>query len=159
MSDIDSTLVRKLFNYDPETGVFTWKSKTKPATQIGAIVGYVTKSGYRALGFNKKTYLAHRIAWLYFYGEFPKHQIDHINRNRDDNSICNLRDVTPSQNSQNFIAVRKDKFIGVQKGRNKWYAKIMLNGKNIPLGSFATPEEAHAAYINAKRQLHPFGTL
>ena len=83
--------LKELLDYNPETGLFTWNvyNNIKNKTTAGTF-----NDGYIQIKIKQKIYQAHRLAWLYVYGEWPKGQIDHINGIRDDNRIENLRDVT-----------------------------------------------------------------
>ena len=113
--------------------------------------------GYICIRVDNVLYTAHRLAWLYAYGRWPTHQLDHINKDRADNRLCNLREATNAENAQN--RKRRDNktgYTGVNRENNKWKAEIKLNYKTIRLGLFDTPEEAHAAYLSAKHGLHPF---
>jgi hypothetical protein len=106
-------------------------------------------------------YRAHRLAWLYVHDVWPDDQIDHINGCRDDNRIANLREVTNAQNMQNLHRPHSRNtsgYLGVHfvRERNRWGAQIRDNGRKRNLGHFATAEEASAAYLAAKRELHPF---
>jgi hypothetical protein len=106
-------------------------------------------------------------AWLYVHGEWPKHTIDHINGIRSDNRIENLRDVPTRTNLENTRSQsRKNEtgFMGVSRNKtsvraDSWVAAITVNRKTIHLGVYETPEQAHAAYIQAKRRLHEGCTI
>lgn len=102
-------------------------------------------------------YSAHRLAWLAHYGSEPPAQIDHINGDRADNRIANLRSATNQENSQNRAA-RKNAcgYTGVSKHFRKYIAHIRDGDSIRHLGLFGTPEEAHAAYCEAKAKLHSF---
>lgn len=116
------------------------------------------KNGYRVIRIDDALYLAHRLAWFYVTGNWPANQIDHINGVRDDNRFSNLREATNLQNAHNRKYNRnKSGFQGVRKENSKWLAEIKINYKAVRLGLFNTPEEAHCAYLIAKRQHHPFG--
>lgn len=149
--------LRELLNYDPETGVFTWRVSRRATARPGSVAGTITPKGYRAIWIGAN-YRAHRLAWLYVYGVWPTHEIDHIDGNRANNAIANLRDVTRSVNHENLRRARSDSahgFLGVSPFKGKWWkARITVNGKWQHLGTFKTPEEAHAAYLEAKRRLH-----
>ena len=156
--------LKELFHYDPETGVFTWIAPSTNRIKPGRTAGAVTHQGYIEIQINGRKCGAHRLAWLYVNGKFPEHQIDHIDGNRTNNRINNLRDIPQEGNKQNrrFLSDRNTSgFLGVtfQKDIQKWVAGLSLNGKHTHLGVFKAPEEAHAAYLKAKRDLHPFCTI
>lgn len=154
-------LLKKLLGYDQETGVFTWRPR--PRVRAGKIAGHQRIDGYIEIRVNRELHLAHRLAWLYMTGEFPKEHTDHINGKRDDNRFANLREATNSLNMQNQKKATKRNasgFLGVQQncgGRHQ--GVLTLNGKRHRFGTFDTPEQAHAAYLVGKRRLHPGGTL
>lgn len=146
--------LKELVHYDPETGDFTLRVCThrrKPgarATAKGA-------NGYLKLFLEGRDYSAHRLAWLYMYGEWPKHTVDHINRVRTDNRIANLRDVTIGQNLTNLRNASTDQGAPMHGAArctqsSKWRAYIKVNKRQIHLGTFDTQAEAHAAYIAAR---------
>lgn len=157
---ITSEKLRELLSYNPETGKFT---RIVRRTR-GKDSGWADKYGYLYLMVDGKTYSYHRLVWLHVNGAWPEHEIDHINGDKSDNRIANLRDISRSKNLQNEVRVRKNNasgFMGVQyrKDRNTWISTIRVDGKSKRLGSFATPEEAEAAYIAAKRIYHDGCTL
>ena len=156
--------LRELLDYDPETGVFRWKTPIRGMrVRVGQIAGYIHLRGYRDIYIGKRKYQAHRLVWLYLYGRWPTDQIDHINGVKDDNRRENLREATNIENTQNARHARrnnKTKMLGVIATPWKSFkAEIKVNGKNNYLGTFATAEEAHAAYLSAKRLLHPTCTI
>lgn len=112
--------------------------------------GSIARNGYRTFVIDRKHYLAHRLAWLYHYGEWPNGDIDHINRNKDDNRITNLRvvDKTINQANSGVQINNTSGYRGVSKarGRNKWRVTITHKGKDINLGSFSSLEEAKEVY-------------
>jgi hypothetical protein len=163
MRDIDSTLLREILNYDPDTGIFIWKNNFHKS-RIGKVAGCLSKQGYRYIGISGENNLAHRLAWQYIYGVLPTNNIDHINCNKDDNRINNLRDVTHAQNKQNMISPLKGNSLGVlgvyyDLRRNRYYAAVKTNGVKKYLGTYKTAEEAYTAYVEAKRKSHPFSNL
>ena len=155
--------LKNALNYDANTGVFIWKTRPSKAVKVGDVAGCVEKRiGYVTIGIAKRIYKAHRLAWLYAYGEWPKGLIDHINGNKADNRIANLRDVFADGNSQNIRKPNrrnKSGFMGVIFFQKKWRASITVSGKTKWLGDYATPEEAHQVYLVAKRKYHGACTI
>ena len=155
--------LKATFDYDAETGVFLWKIRPSRAVKAGDVAGCTEKRiGYITIGIEGRIYKAHRLAWLYTHGEWPKGLIDHINGNKADNRICNLRDVFADGNSQNVRKpnVRnKSGFMGVIWFQNKWRASMSVNGKSKWLGDYSTPQEAHQVYLEAKRKYHAACTI
>lgn len=157
--NLTANRLRELLNYDPETGVFTW-AITRRGCRKGSVAGCKMKHGYITIRLDNALYTAHRLAWLYTNGEWPAEQIDHINRDRADNRISNLRAVTNAENAQNQkTRANKSGFTGVRKENSKWVAEIKVNYKPIRIGLFETPEAAHEAYVAAKRKFHTKSTL
>jgi hypothetical protein len=143
--------LKLLLRYEPETGLFFWLHNKGPA-KAGNLAGTPTSNGYVNICVNRKLYKAHRLAWLYVFGNFPKAQIDHINGVKNDNRFANLREATCQENAQNHV------FFGGHyvKEKNKWQSNIRVGKKRIHLGLFLTKDEAHEAYINAKKKFHIF---
>lgn len=152
--------LEELLHYDPETGAFTWIVKRSGAG-LGNVAGHKEKrDGYIRIKVKDKKYPAHRLAWLYMTGEWPENYIDHINGIRDDNRWGNLRDVTHRTNCENQrVATGETGYLGVYKSINNYRARIKTNGRNIDLGSYKTPEEAHQAYLRGKRKYHKGCTI
>jgi hypothetical protein len=152
--------LKELLNYDSATGIFTWKIKTVK-TNIGEIAGSITHNGYIRIGVDYRDYLAHQLAWLFHYGEFPKITIDHIDRKTSNNKISNLRIITKSENMAN-ANIRIDnksghKGVRFNKKDNKWRSKISKEGKEIYLGSFSNIEDAIA--VRKKAEIDFFPTI
>lgn len=152
--------LKELLHYEPETGTFTWRVKRGGAVDVGDIAGTKDGRGYRQIGIDRTLYLAHRLAWLYTYGEWPKNALDHINRIRTDNRMANLRLATHALNNQN-ATTRHDNKSGVtgvwRNARlSKWQAYIRVNGRHIHLGLFDDFDAAVQTRRNAERQYHPF---
>jgi len=153
--------LKELLSYDQETGIFTWRTSYRKC-KAGEVAGRDYGTGYLAIWISPRTYQVHRLVWLYVHGQWPENFIDHINGNKLDNRISNLRDVTNSENMMNLRQARTDNKHGVMsvhQVRNKFIAQIQTKGITKRIGSFNTPEEAHAAYISEKRKLHPTCTI
>jgi hypothetical protein len=158
---LDQDKLKELLHYDPETGVFTWRV-SRSNVKAGTEAGFVHSNGYRYIKFQRKDLLGHRLAFLYMTGAWPEHHIDHINGHPSDNRWCNLRPVDRSANMQNQRKAQshnRSGFLGVYRNGSRWRAKIDLDGKRKHLGYYDTPEEAHEAYLKAKRELHDGCTI
>lgn len=141
-----------LFSLDPATGIVTRKV-SKGNSKAGTVVGYRSSPfGHAAIEINKKHFLLHRVVWALHYGEWPKLDIDHINRVPYDNRIENLRLATVSQNIANSKTYKTNR-LGVrgvrEVGKQKYIARIRVMGKLIYLGRFGTISEASDAYASA----------
>lgn len=134
-------LILKSLRYDPLTGIIIRSNTGMPA-------GF-NDNGYLSLKVKNKKYLAHRIAWLFVYGEFPSGPIDHIDCNRKNNAIRNLRVGSDGINQQN-----SNKFVGVTRSRGRFKAQISIKGKSKTIGIFDTFDDARSAYLSAKALLH-----
>ena len=147
----------ELFDYIPERGELVWRKPTTPRVKIGDVAGHLRADGYRRVSVDGKDYLIHRLIWLIEVGDWPQHELDHLNGRRDDNRFRNLRDVPRRTNIQNFRRARIDNatgFLGVRKRRSRYHSVIVVHGRTVFLGSFDTPELAYEAYLKAKRQWH-----
>lgn len=158
MAALSCELVRERLDYDPETGLFRWRIDFGPKIMAGRLAGSLSKSrGYICIGINKRPYMAHRLAWLYVHGEWPREYIDHIDGDRANNRLSNLREATHVENQQNRKICRTNtsglKGIAFDRNRGKWTAQITVNGKRVSLGRFNDPMEAHAAYTAAAARL------
>lgn len=157
---ITAARLREVLDYDPESGRFTRRITTGRCGRwrIGGLAGSPTGDGYITIWLGRNHYQAHRLAWLWMTGEFPKQQIDHINQNRADNKWSNLREATQSENNCNSQrqtnSVSGFKGVSWNRPRTRRQAEIKTNGKHIFLGYFDTPEAAHAAYIKAAERHH-----
>lgn len=148
-----------LFWYDAIDGVLIRRVSVGNGGrfQEGEIVGSKNKQGYLVVSAHGVRLLAHRVAFAISYGEWPIGLIDHIDGNRLNNRLLNLRDVTPSENNQNQRRAHGNSasgLLGVSPQRGRWKAEIKVDGKKVWLGAFGTAEEAHQSYMNAKRRLH-----
>ena len=159
---MDQAELKSHLEYDADAGAFR-RIRSGRGYKLAGPVGRLDKSGHRYIGIGKKNYAAHRLAWLWIHGSWPRDEIDHINGNRDDNRIVNLREATRSLNAQNVRRARLDsvsKLLGAYKQRHGGFvSSILVEGHRRHLGSFRTAEAAHAAYIAAKRELHPGCTI
>ena len=152
MSEFQNTLTQKylksILDYDKNTGIFTNKVYRGSTAQKGTTAGCVNADGYIVIRIKNKLYLAHRLAWLYETGSFPKQFIDHKNMIKDDNSIKNLSDVSNSINNKNskMFSHNTSGFNGVSfsKSANKWHAYIKINYKRTNLGLFKDIKDAIA---------------
>jgi len=164
MIDLDD--LRRHLKYDPETGEFSWirryrneNGRSANALVLGVPLKNVSPSnGYVRIGFRGTRYLAHRLAWFYVHGRFPRFCIDHVNGDRADNRICNLREATRSQNLWNvpLKAANTSGYKGVSwdRTRNKFQAKVTVHGKQIHLGRFDSAAEAYQVYCAAAKKYH-----
>ena len=150
--------LRAAFSYNPKTGVFVRLS-------TGRNAGHAKDNGYLHFDVNGRKYGAHRLAWLYVTGEWPVGDVDHIDGVRDNNRFSNLRDVSRTVNLQNLRAAKShNKSTGLlgayfHKQTGRYTSRIRVNGKDRHLGMFSTAQEAHAAYLAAKRSDHPGSML
>lgn len=155
--------LRELLDYDPLTGIFTWRTR-RGSVPRGGVAGHLGAHRYVVIKLGRRRHRAHRLAWLHTHGVWPALHIDHINGVRHDNRLVNLREANHSENAQNQPHLRANNtsgFLGVTwSARDKrWQAGININKKRIHLGHFHTAEEASAAYREAKARLHPFSSL
>ncbi len=156
---ITQEYLRERLHYDKDTGIFTWTdSKLNANRARGKKAGCIYKNGYRYLDLtvNKKpyTYTAHRLAWFYIYGEFPKMMLDHINHNKLDNRISNLREVTHKENQRNKrVNIRNTSGhtgVSFDKTCQKYKAQVTVDGKNKHFGYFQNVEDAAKAAKEAR---------
>jgi len=159
--ELTQKMIKEVLNYCPDTGVFTWNMPRGNHVKKGDTAGGPHSQGYIRVAVFGKRYLAHRLAWFYVYGEWPDKEIDHIDGNKKNNTLSNLRDVTPSENQRN---VRRNKnntsgYNGVcwNKERKRWQSKIHIEGKRTHLGWYKNIERAIWAYNITARALgyHP----
>jgi hypothetical protein len=150
-TSLTQSQVKHLFDYNPETGKLTRKKS-------GKTVGNLNHRGYFNIGINYKVYLVHRIIWLYVHGYFPENDIDHIDRNRLNNQISNLREVSKQCNARNsglyinnFSAVTG---VSLDKKQMCWRAHIRLNHKRYYLHSSIDYIEAAAHRLAAEQCLN-----
>lgn len=145
-TQLNAQILHELLSYDPLIGVFAWK-KARRGVVVGKPLGTDNGNGYLRITVLGRSEYAHRLAWMYVHGEMPKNHIDHINGNKQDNRIANLRDVTNAENAQN-----KPNATGVSwhKKAGKWQAHICVHKRKTYLGLFNDFDAASAAYKQAK---------
>ncbi|MFA7308099.1 MAG: HNH endonuclease [Hyphomicrobium sp.] len=169
-SNLTAAYVRSILDYNPNTGVFTWRHRPREhftderASKIwntryaGTTAGCIKSDGYARIAIDNIRYFAHRLAWLYATGFWPACQIDHVDLVRSNNIFSNLREATHSQNRANRRAQSNNtsgvKGVSLHKQKNKWQAQICVIGKTLRLGYFDTREDAAAAYAKAAQDLH-----
>lgn len=155
--------LRSEVNYDPSTGLMTWKRGGKQRV-VGERVGSFSY-GYLQTCINGYRMMVHAAAWAYVHGTWHQGHIDHINGDKQDNRLSNLRAVDCSTNLENLRKARSDNktgYLGVAPHPcvpNRYTAQIHTKGKKIHLGCFCDPSEAHQAYLQAKRRLHAGCTI
>ena len=168
----DPSYLREILSYDMDTGHLTYKEReahhmlthaedrraSAAASFNTVFAGKRAAKGYDRVGYHKCKilgvhYAAHRVCWAIHYGEWPDGHIDHINGVRTDNSISNLRVVTPQQNARNraMSSLNTSGVTGVVRSGRKWIAKIGVDGKSIHLGTFETKGAAASARKAAER--------
>lgn len=153
----------ELFDYDPLSGLFTRKVAAGARKQFsaGSIAGNIDPcSGYVRVGIDGRDYWAHRLAWFYVHAEWAPDDVDHKDRVRHHNWISNLRAVTRAHNLQNQVAPNTASKSGIRgvhwdAARRKWRAELSVGNRNKLVGRFDSKEDAKAAYLKAKSQLHP----
>lgn len=142
--------LKHILSYDKHTGLFTWLVRPSTHVRIGDIAGRIDHEGYRIIGIGRRKFRAHRLAWFWMTGAWPKADIDHGNLDRSDNRWINLRDATRSQNKANAKppATNTSGFKGASwhKIKQQWRATIKIDGKPRHIGFFPSVEEAHDAY-------------
>lgn len=158
MSFFKTYSVRRVFDYNPETGVLTWLVRLNSRIRIGSEAGTVDKlSGYRFIQVDGKKYKASRLIWLWMTGEWPAGEIDHKNRNKSDDRFSNLRDSSHGQNMRNgFWGTNSSGIKGVSwnKARAKWQVELTVNYEKKYLGLFSSFEEAEQIVIAATKKYH-----
>lgn len=147
--------LKELLHYNKDKGVFKWKVDRNIRIRKGDTAGCKNKDGYNTIVIDTKTYYAHRLAWLYMTGEWPKYEVDHDNRDRGDNRWVNLKSVTRTKNMANKNKYKNNTsgVTGVyyNKQFDKWFVKVTRNGKSTFKGYFEDKNEA----IKVRKSLTP----
>jgi hypothetical protein len=149
--------LKQILYYDKNTGIFTWLVNMPHNPMINKRAGYKSINGYRIISINKKKYYEARLAWFYMTDKWPKFEIDHINRIKDDNRWCNLREATRSQNCANSIKNKNNTLprgVSFHKRDKKYQAQCKYQGKHYHLGFYKTVQEAKQAYDKFVLQHH-----
>lgn len=160
--ELPISVLREHIRYDAETGSLIRIKAPRHKQSLGKKCDTLQPNGYLAVWLKNKKIMAHRVCWALHYGSWPKGQIDHVNGVRHDNRIENLRDSTPSQNGQNQSITARcvSGFKGARpKPSGRYEAQIGHQGRRIYIGTYDTPQEAHAAYLTAKSKLHTFAPI
>lgn len=155
---ITQSELKEVLEYNPDTGVFTWKKTVGRRAKLGSVAGTKMNTGYVRITIKQKMYTAHRLAYLYMTGNFPENFIDHINHIKDNNRWSNLRDATNSQNLANQVKPKTNtsgyKGVYWNKVHKKWCAEIGYMKKKMHLGLYTTPQEAAEAYKKKSIELN-----
>lgn len=162
-TELTAARLRELLNYDAETGAFNWLVD-HGRHRAGDRAERKAAKGYRGITVDGRPYLCHRLAWFIVHGEWPTMDVDHKDGVRSNNAASNLRHGSRSFNMQNLRRAHADtqsKLLGayLDKRRGYWVSRICKNGKSLDLGRFQSAQEAHQAYVAAKRVLHEGCTI
>ena len=151
--NLDPKNVQEIFEYRAAEGALYWRHRTR-GHAAGVLAGCKRRDGYQEVRFGGKSYLLHRLIWCHVYGQMPIAYIDHIDGDKSNNRVENLRDVSHTVNVQNSEKPAGKLSAGVGKSYNKYFAQIQSNGERKYLGLFSTELEAAQAYQNARAVLH-----
>jgi hypothetical protein len=150
--------IASVLEYNAETGVLRWKVSTSRCVRVGQVAGSVLPNGYLYVGIGGRRFLAHRIIWLLTNGEWPAGLIDHINGQKCDNRIANLRVCSHAENTRNSRTPRNNtsgvKGVSWDNAKKAWDVGIRMYGRNIRAGSFKDFEEAKRAIVELRQRLH-----
>src|ERR1043165_1894219 len=155
---IDTEELRAAYDYDAKKGALVRRRNNGHGKRAGEEIGQNASHGYRAVKIRNKQYMLHRLIWQYVHGSLPNGEIDHINGDKKDNRVENLRVASKSENQQNryrAAAHSRSKILGVSlcKQTGRWVSQIQIDGKRMALGRFDTKEAARDAYLVAKSKL------
>lgn len=154
----DISWIFDFLKYNKNTGIFIWKKTFSDKKIINKKAGCDNGIGYIKITIGRKRFYAHRLAWYFVHKKWPKGTIDHINGNRSDNRIKNLRDVSHRQNCLNAKVHRNGRLAGASYHASKqiWTSSYYEKGKKIFIGRFKTEKEAHKAYFNVVGRKYEF---
>jgi hypothetical protein len=148
--------LKKVVTYEPSTGLFTRNYLSgKGRKPQGTPAGHLSSNGYLLVSIDMRHYAAHRLAWLYVYGTLPKTELDHIDGDRTNNRIDNLREVSRRLNCQNKKTHRQGRLPGCyfHKQDKAWMARIRVGEKRVYLGNFSSEIAAYKAYAIKHKEL------
>ena len=148
---IDVCRMKEVLNYNEASGIFSWKKSLSNRTKVGEECRAINNNGYIVIRVDGNLYYAHRLAWLYMYSTFPSKYIDHIDHNRQNNAIENLRDTEKNCKNKSLYSNNTSGYHGITYTNDKWKAVIGHNNTNIFLGYYNTKEEAIIARRAAER--------
>ena len=151
--------LKALLAYDPNTGLFIWRTTASNRAPAGSVAGTTNRLGYVLIGIQDRQYFAHRLAWYYAHGMWPASEIDHVDGDPSNNRLSNPRLATHSQNTWNTAkpVTNRSGAKGVSWSAGRWRATIKVHGRQVHLGRFDTVAEAHTAYVEAAK--HYRGTF
>lgn len=157
MNRLSADYLRQIINYNPESGVFTWRER-RGRVSPGEKASCMDKHGYVVIRIDGHLYKSYRLAWLYMFNKWPDKEVDHLNGIRNDNRIANLREATHSENNQN-VQLKKSNTSGYKgvswsKSVGKWHAYSRVNGQRIHIGYFEDKNSAYFAACNFREQHH-----
>lgn len=155
---VDHETLKATVTYDPDTGFFAWRHDIGRRFKAGARCGHRHSNGYIIIRLRRRGYTAARLAWMYVNGTWPAGEVDHINGDKSDNRISNLRVATRLQNEANKLVGKRTttghRGVGRSACRKKWLARIRIKSKLVHLGTFDTLEAASNAYKDACERVH-----
>lgn len=166
LTDVSADDVRSLLNYDPDTGIFTWRIRPNPrgGIQPGDVLKSSHGEGYKRVSIRNRLYYAHRVAFLYMTGRWPVALIDHINGNRSDNRWANLREAEAYQNSQNLTKIKSNCASGCRgltyqdsRPNTPWRAHVVINKRQLTR-RFGDMLDAVCWLISMRRTAMPYSS-
>ena len=156
--ELTAFVLQETLDYLPDSGLFVWKIDAARNVKAGSVARAGSRPGcHIQIKIRGRLYYAHRLAWLHTHGEWPKHFIDHIDGDKSNNRLANLRDVSRSVNGQNQRKAMRDNksgMLGVSVIGARFRALIVVEGMQRYLGTYDDAKTAHAVYLAEKRRLH-----